>query len=147
MQSKQVQQTVARHWEAKDWKGHDDGEFLSRFYRDDRLRSSLRSVLGFIKYFNSSDELDAFFTSGLRTLDVEAARVIKACANTEIEIDEKAKVIDVCKAEREMREKARLETLKNDVRNVMEFFKVGVEEAMKALKVGEEDQAVLMKMI
>ena len=59
----------------------------------------------------------------------------------------KEKVIDVCKAVQEMNEKTRLETLKNDVRNVMEFFKVGVEEAMKALKIGEEDQAVLMKMI
>ena len=208
--SKQVQQTAARHREAKDWKGHDDGEFLSGFYRDDRLtpvitlvilfgpkkwdgprtlhemmsvqdrdilkyvadyklnliepaamgtddldrlHSSLRAVLGFIKYSNDGDELDVFLSKerGLRALDVEAARVIKACANTEIEIDEKAKVIDVCKAEREMREKAsekaRLETLKNDVRNVMEFFKVGVEEAMKALKVGEEDQTILMKMI
>ncbi len=109
--------------------------------------------MGFIKYSNDSDELDAFLSKerGLQALDIEAARVIKACANTEIEIDEKAGVIDVCKAEREMKEKAsekaRLETLKNDVRNVMESFKVNVEEAMKALKIGEEDQAVLMKLI
>ncbi len=204
--SKQVQKTAAGHREAKDWKGHDEGEFLSGFYREDKLtpvitlvilfgakkwdgprtlhemmstqktdilkyvsdyklnliepaalsaddldkfHSSLRSVLGFIKYSNDSDELDAFFSKerGLRTLDVEAARVIRVCTNTNIQFDEKAEVVDVCKAVQEMNEKARLETLKNDVRNVMEFFKVSVEEAMKALKIGEEDQAVLMKLI
>ena len=65
----------------------------------DKLHSSLKSVLRFIKYSNNGDELDAFLSkeSGLQTLDLEAARVIKTCANTEIEIDEKEKVIDVCK--------------------------------------------------
>ena len=176
--SKQVQQTAARHREAKDWKGHEDGEFLSGFYREDRLtpviiliilfgakkwdgprtlhemmstqdsgilkcvadyklnliepaamepedldkfHSSLRSVLGFIKYSNDGDELDAFLSkeSGLKALDVEAARVIKAYANTEIEIDEKARVIDVCKAEREMREKARREGIQEGRREAL----------------------------
>ena len=105
--------------------------------------------MGFIKYSNDGDELDAFLSKecGLQALDIEAARVIRECTNTNIQFDEKAEVVDVCKAVQEMNEKARLETLKNDVRNVMEFFKVSVEEAMKALKIGEEDQAVLMKLI
>ena len=228
--SKQVRQTAARHREAKDWKGHDDGEFLSGFYRDDRLtpvitlvilfgakkwdgprtlhemmstqdpnilkcvadykinliepaamgeddlarlHSSLRAVLGFIKYSDDGDELDAFLSkeSGLRALDVEAARVIKACANTEIEIDEKAEVIDVCKAEREMREKARqegrlegrqegrlegrqegrlegrLETLCEVIKNAMEAFNLSKEEAMKRFNISGEEQAILMRMI
>ena len=86
---------------------------------------------------------------------MEAARVIKVCTNTNIQFDEKAEVVDVCKAVQEMNEKARqegsekarLETLCSDVRNVMDSFKVSLEEAMKALKVGKEDQAILMKMI
>ena len=63
------------------------------------------------------------------------------------QFDEKAEVVNVCKAVQELNEKARLETLLNDVRNVMDSFKVSLEEAMKALKVGKEDQAILMKMI
>ena len=53
----------------------------------------------------------------------------------------------MCKAVQEMNEKARLETLLNDVRNVMDSFKVSLEEAMKALKVWKEDQAILTKML
>lgn len=113
----------------------------------------MRAVLGFIKYSNDGEELEAFLSneSGLEALDVEAARVIRACTNTEIEIDEKAEVIDVCKAEREMKEKAaekaRLETLRDAIRNAMDSFHVSIEDAMKALKVDKEDQATLMKMI
>ncbi|MCI8378256.1 MAG: hypothetical protein HFH72_07010 [Lachnospiraceae bacterium] len=212
--SKQVQQTAGRHREAKDRRGHNDGEFLTGFYREDKLtpvitlvilfgskrwdgprtlqemmstqnpdilkcvadykinliepaamgaddlekfHSSLRAVLGFIKYSNDGDELDAFLSNEreLESLDVEAARVIKACTNTDIEIDEKAEVINVCKAVREMNEKAaeeaaekaRLETLRDAIKNAMDSFHVSIEDAMKALKVGKEDQAILMKMI
>ena len=61
----------------------------------------------------------------------------------------------MCKAEREMKEKARqegsekarLETLCSDVRNVMDSFKVSLEDAMSALKIGKKDQEILMKMI
>ena len=101
----------------------------------------------------AGDELDAFFSGEreLESLDVEAARVIKACTNTDIEIDEKAEVINVCKAVREMNEKAaekaRLDTLLKDIKNATEAFHVSIEDAMKALKVGKEDQAILMKMI
>ncbi len=212
--SKQVQQTAARHRNAKDWKGHDTGEFLSGFYREDKLtpvitlvilfesakwdgprtlhemmsvqdpdileyvadykinliepaeikmddfdkfHSNLKSVLGFIKYSNDREELDAFFKrdSGLKALDVEAARVIKACTNTNIPIDEKERVINVCKAVQEMndlarqegRQEARLETLCSDIRNVMESFHVSLEDAMTGLKVPKEDWAILRKKI
>ena len=105
----------------------------------------------------AGDELDAFLSNEreLESLDVEAARVIKACTNTDIEIDEKAEVINVCKAVREMNEKAaeeaaekaKLDTLLKDIKNATEAFHVSIEDAMKALKVGKEDQAILMKMI
>ena len=133
------------------------------------FHSSLKSVLGFIKYSNDREELDTFLSreSGLKALDVEAARVIKACTNTDIQIDEKEKVIDVCKAVKEMndlarqegrqeglqrgriegKQEARLETLSNDIRNVMESFHVSLEEAMTGLKVPKEDWAVLRKRI
>ena len=115
------------------------------------------SVLGFIKYSNDSEELNTFLTKDdkLKKLDVEAARVIKACTNTDIHIDEGEEVVNVCKAVQDMNEKARregrqearLETLSDSVKNIMESLKMSVEEAMKALKISEEDQATLMKMI
>lgn len=216
--TKQVQQTAARHRESKDGKGRGSGEFLSGFYREDKLtpvitlvilfesrkwdgprtlhemmstqgpdilkhvadyklnliepaamgeedleklHTSLRAVLGFIKYSNDDDKLGAYFSkeSGLKELDVEAARVIRACANTDIPFDEKAGVIDMCKAVQEMNEKARqegrqegrlegrLETLRDVIQNVMEAFNLSKEEAMKRLKVTKEDQTILMKMI
>ena len=56
--SKQVQQTAARHREAKDRKGHNNGEFLSGFYREDKLTPVITLVILF-----SSEEWD-----GPRTL-------------------------------------------------------------------------------
>ena len=126
-----------------------------------KLRSSLRPVLGFIKYSKDSEELNAYLSkdSELKALDVKAAKVIKVCANIDIQINEGEKVVDVCKAVRDMNEKARqeglqegrqearLETLLADIKNAMEFFHVSMEEAMKGLKVTEEDRAILMKRI
>ena len=91
----------------------------------------------------------------LKKLDVEAARVIKACTNTDIHIDEGKEVVNVCKAVQDMNEKARregrqearMETLRDDIKNVMESLKMSVEEAMKVLKIREEDRTILMKMI
>ena len=131
----------------------------------DKFQSNLRSVLGFIKYSNDGEELDKFLSKehGLEALDVEAARVIRACASTEIEIDDNAEVVNVCKAEREMKEKARLEgkqegrlegrqegrleALCEAIRNAMEAFHLSKEEAMSGLKITQEDQEILTKMI
>ena len=123
----------------------------------DKFQSNLRAVLGFIKYSNDSDALDAFLSkeSSLHDLDVEAARVISMCTNTQIDIDEKAEVVDVCKAVQEMTEKAklkgweegRLESLRNDIKNAMEAFHLSLEDVMKGLKVSKEDQAILMRML
>ena len=208
--SKQVQQIAARHREENDRKGHNTGEFLSGFYKEDKLtpvitlvilfgskkwdgprtlhemvdtddpdvlscmadykinliepaamseddldklQSTLKAVLGFIKYSSDSDALDAFLSKEeiLHALDVEAARVISVCTNTQIDIDEDSEVVDVCKAVQDLTNKARqeghFETSRDDVKNVMVSFKVNLEDAMKVLKVSQEDQAILKKMI
>ena len=44
-------------------------------------------------------------------------------------------------------QKGRLETLRDNVKNVMESFKVTLDDAMTVLKVSEEDQAILRKML
>ena len=71
--------------------------------------------------------------------------------------------MNVCKAVQEMndiarqegreegrlegRQEARLETKLDDVKNLMASLHLSVEEAMKALQIKAEDQAILMKKI
>ena len=50
-------------------------------------------------------------------------------------------------ARQEGRQEGHLETLRDSIKNVMESFNVGVEDAMKALKVSQEDQDILRPMI
>lgn len=68
-----------------------------------RFSSSLREVIGYIKYSKDKKRLSEFLTDNPRMLlEANAARVIKAVTNTPLEIPEGAEVIDVCKAVEEM---------------------------------------------
>lgn len=68
------------------------------------FHSDLGDVLGFIKYSEDLDELEAFLSKAdrMRDLDAEAARVIRECTGIEIRIDEKAETVDVHEAVREI---------------------------------------------
>ena len=63
----------------------------------DKLTSSLREVLGYIKYSNNKQELLTFVNNNMM-MDVEAARVINAVTNTHIDIPEDAEEVNMCKA-------------------------------------------------
>ena len=68
-----------------------------------RFSSSLREVIGYIKYSKDKKRLSEFLTDNPRMLiEANAARVIKAVTNTPLDIPEGAEVIDVCKAVEEM---------------------------------------------
>ena len=68
-----------------------------------RFSSSLREVIGYIKYSKDKKRLSEFLTDNPRMLiEANAARVIKAVTNTPLDIPEDAEVIDVCKAVEEM---------------------------------------------
>ena len=68
-----------------------------------RFSSSLREVMGYIKYSKDKERLSEFLTDNPRMLiEANAARVIKAVTNTPLDIPEGAEVIDVCKAVEEM---------------------------------------------
>lgn len=68
-----------------------------------RFSSSLREVIGYIKYSKDKKCLSEFLTDNPRMLiEANAARVIKAVTNTPLDIPEGAEVIDVCKAVEEM---------------------------------------------
>ena len=158
---KQVADIAAKHRASEgDSKGHSRGEYLSGFYKEDkitpvitlvlhfganewdgplslhemmavknknllnfvqdyqihlidpaklsaedlkRFSSSLREVIGYIKYSKDKKRLSEFLTDNPRMLiEANAARVIKAVTNTPLDIPEGAEVIDVCKAVEEM---------------------------------------------
>ena len=156
---KQVADIAAKHRASDgDAKGHSRGEYLSGFYKEDkitpvitlvlhfganewdgslhemmavknknllnfvqdyqihlidpaklsaedleRFSSSLREVIGYIKYSKDKKRVSEFLTDNPRMLiEANAARVIKAVTNTPLDIPEGAEVIDVCKAVEEM---------------------------------------------
>ena len=68
-----------------------------------RFSTSLREVIGYIKYSKNKERLTEFLKSNPRMLvEANAARVIKAVTNTPLDIPDGAEVIDVCKAVEEM---------------------------------------------
>ena len=156
---KQVADIAAKH-RTDGSKGHSKGEYLSGFYKDDKITpvitlvlhfganewdgplslhemmaiknenllnfvqdyqihlidpaklskedlekfsTSLREVIGYIKYSKDKKRLTEFLTDNPRMLmEANAARVIKAVTNTPLDIPEDAEVIDVCKAVEDM---------------------------------------------
>ena len=69
----------------------------------EKFSTSLREVIGYIKYSKDKKRLTEFLTDNPRMLmEANAARVIKAVTNTPLDIPEDAEVIDVCKAVEEM---------------------------------------------
>ena len=65
----------------------------------EKFSTSLREVIGYIKYSKDKKRLTEFLTDNPRMLmEANAARVIKAVTNTPLDIPEDAEVIDVCKS-------------------------------------------------
>ena len=75
-----------------------------------KLKTSLREVLLYIKYSKDKEKLKQVVLSDERFKHMErsAASVINAVTNSKIKIDEKEEVIDMCQAIMEMREEERL---------------------------------------
>lgn len=163
---KQVADIAAKH-RTDGSKGHSRGEYLSGFYKDDKIipvitlvlhfganewdgplslhemmavknesllnfvqdyqihlidpaklskedlekfSTSLREVIGYIKYSKDKKRLTEFLTDNPRMLmEANAARVIKAVTNTPLDIPEDAEVIDVCKAVEDMMNESKAE--------------------------------------
>ena len=156
---KQVADIAAKH-RTDGSKGHSRGEYLSGFYKDDKITpvitlvlhfganewdgplslhemmnvknrellrfvqdyqvhlidparlseeelakfsTSLREVMGYIKYSKDKKKLSEFLKENPRMLiEANAARVIKAVTNTPLDIPEDAEVVDMCKAVEDM---------------------------------------------
>ncbi len=78
---------------------------------DDLLKfaTSLREVMGFIKYSKDKNKLRSFIHDDQRMLiEVNAAHVIQAVTNTKFKVDDDSGVINVCKAIEDMMADERL---------------------------------------
>ena len=99
----------------------------------EKLSSSLREVLGYIKYSKDKDQLLKFIDNNPRMrMEAGAAKVIQAVTNTKIEIPENAEVVDVCKAVKDLMEDSREEGIKKGRKEGREEgIKKGREEGRK----------------
>lgn len=80
----------------------------------EKFSSSLRGVLGYIKYSKDKRQLSKFLNdSQVMIMDNDAARVIRDITNTPIYVPEGKGEIDVCEAVKDMIEESRLEGMEN----------------------------------
>ena len=196
--AKQIQEAANSHRRAKEYKERGKGEFLSGFYKGDKLipvvalviffspdewdgpvslhemmnvkderilslvpdyqihliapagladeelkkfHSSLREVLGFIKYANDVEKMDEIVHGDFQKLRREEIDVLNQCVNVKLELPEGEETIDVCKAWEDMRreaaEKAEERTLLQNLSNMMKELNLSAEQAMAILKVPE----------
>ena len=108
-----------------------------------KFQSSLREVLGCIKYSKDKEKLWNFMKDNPRmNMDVIAAQVIEIMTNTVVEIPDGEEKIDMCKAIEDMikeracieREEGKLEILTNLVKDGM----LTIQEAAKRMNMTEE---------
>ena len=65
----------------------------------DKFSTSLKEVMGYIKYSKDKEKLLEFLrTDTHKTIEMNAARVIKMITNTPIEVSEEMEEIEMCKA-------------------------------------------------
>ena len=65
----------------------------------DQLSTSLKEVMGYIKYSKNKEQLLKFLqTDTHRSIEMNAVRVIKTITNTPIEVSEEEEEIEMCKA-------------------------------------------------
>ena len=78
----------------------------------EKFSSSLREVLGCIKYSNDKEKLSSFIKNNTRmTLEINAARVIQAITKVTVDLSEETEDVDMCKAIEDMMQDSRAEGL------------------------------------
>ena len=112
----------------------------------DKLKTSLREVLLYIKYSKNKKKLKELLTTDDRFKKVEkdAVIVINTLTNSQFKIDEKEEIVDMCQAMVEIRAEMReelIEEVREEVKaEVKEEVKAEVKEEVKA-EVKEEVKA------
>ena len=78
----------------------------------EKFSSSLREVLGCIKYSNDKEKLSSFIKNNTRmTLEINAARVIQAITKVTVDLSEETEDVDMCKAIEDMMQDSRAKGL------------------------------------
>ena len=74
----------------------------------EKMHSSLREVLSFIKYSNNADKLKKLLETNenFRTLSRDAVDVLNACVQADLPVEKNKEVIDMCEAIQTMKKRA-----------------------------------------
>lgn len=76
----------------------------------EKFSTSLREVLGCIKYSKDKEKLSSFIRNNTRMmLEINAARVIQAITNITLDLSEEVEEVDMCKAIDDMMQDSREE--------------------------------------
>ena len=101
-----------------------------------KLDTSLREVMGYIKYSKDSEKLSAFLNGNSRVwIERSAAQVIKTITRTPIEIPEDAEAINVCEAiEKMMSEREKAGLVRGKAEGKLDAFADLVKDGMLSVK-------------
>ena len=139
----------------------------------DKLKTSLREVLLYIKYSKNKKKLKELLTTDDRFKKVEkdAVIVINTLTNSQFKIDEKEEIVDMCQAmveiraemreelieevreevKAEVKEEVKAETRKEEkvlsIRSLMKTVGFTAKQAMNALQIPEEECAMYEKLL
>ncbi len=116
----------------------------------EKFSSSLRDVLGFIKYSRDKEQLSAFIRKSKQTeIEQAAMLVIKAITKTPLKIPEQEEKIDMCKAIDDMiKENMEIGRVEGEAGLIMKMYKNGytVEQIASAIdKSAVEVEAIITK--
>ncbi len=107
-----------------------------------KFQSSLREVLGCIKYSNDKNKLAAFIQDNPRmNMEIEAARVIETITNTQIQSGEADSMgnVNMCKAIQEMIQDGRDEGRLQVLTTLIQSGKITVKEAASLMNMTPEE--------
>ena len=197
--AKQVQEAANSHRKAKDYKEHGKGEFLSGFYKEDKLipvitlviffspdewdgptslhemmnvkderilslvpdyqihliapaglsdeelkkfHSSLKEVLGFIKYSKDKDKLTEIVQDEFHELRKEEIDVLNECVNANLRLQDGEERLDMCKALEDMKREAAEKATKEACKALEDMKREAAEKAAKeaTIKATKETQ-------
>lgn len=110
----------------------------------DKLHSSLREVMLYIKHSKDKEKLTAMVREDERfkNLDRKAVEVINTVTNTRMKFgddEDDEEECDMCKAIDDLCEEVRENTTLESIKKVMRSLEVSVEKAMDILEISEED--------
>lgn len=118
-----------------------------------KFQSTLKEVLSFIKYSGNADKLEEIIDSDeeFRHLGRKEVDVLNACVNANLTMHKGEEVIDVCQAIQTIADRAaeqkRMDTLLDNIKNLMEKMGWSAEQSMDILSISENDRKSLIKQL